>query len=232
MKIFTFFFISIFISTTSLIAQEETAPGKEQQYAQLLNMSPISAPARSFDNRYRGVQGSPYLWDDYRDALIINAKGDSIQGLKVRLNLVGPYVEINALKGIHGKVTYNNLQSLTITNLSGQIEYLKTGIIDNELVLLEVIYEGDLKFYRLLKKGFQKADYRGAYSAEKPFDEYVDQFAFYVKDKSDQFQKVKLKAKSLAKILPSHKDVILQYFRKKEIEKGEDLKDLFVQIDK
>ena len=214
-----------------LLAQESNGEGREQQYAALLNISPASAPARSFDNRYRGVQGTPYLHDDYREALIINVRGDSIRGLKARLNLVGPYVEVNALGGIHGKVMYDELQSLAIENLLGQTDYYKIQRVAEDYSLLEILYAGEIKFYRHLKKGFHKADYQGAYSAERPYDQFVDQYSFLVQAGNGELQKVKLKAKSFTKLFPKKKVVIQRFFKENTVEQGEDLVPLIKLLD-
>ena len=72
----------------------------------------------------------------------------------------------------------------------------------SEIILLEVLF--DSTQYGLLKEPrilFKKADYKGAYSNDIRFDEFVASPVYYLR-KGNTYEKVKMKKKAIQKIIP------------------------------
>jgi hypothetical protein len=78
----------------------------------------------------------------------------------------------------------------------------------------QVLSEGEYEFIKVPMKGFIRADYQGAYTADRRYDEYVDETRYYLKGRDDTYYQVQLNKKSLIKVIPEKKEIIEQAFSK------------------
>lgn len=229
--IFLSFVITFFSSSFTKIYGQTTHPGNAAGVNALAQLQPLSAPAMSFDNRYQGVQGSPYFWNDFRNAkLVINQK-DTIDGVQARLQLVEPYVEIMVNGRVQGQISFSTLQNMVVNNPNGSLGKYTTKKVDDKVELMEVLHSGKVNFYQRLRKRLMKADYEGAHSVDKRFDEYVDLYALYLEDETGELHKVKLRAKNFISVMPEHKATIQQFFKQNIIKEAQDVLPLLEQID-
>jgi len=76
-------------------------------------------------------------------------------------------------------------------------------------------------------KNFITADYKGAYSADRRYDEYVNDTKYYIKGSEGIFQQVQLNKKSIARAIPGKKDIIERAFNKAS---GDDMESLVISI--
>lgn len=217
-------FSSIFLlQLFTLMAQGPTHPAGGSGKSYLENLAPLSSPAIVFDNRYQGVQGSPYFWNDFRNASIITNKQDTLRGVQVRLQLVEPYIEVMANGKVQGQIGFESIKTITINNPDGSLGRYVTKTIDDQVELLELLHEGEVVFYERLRKRLMKADYEGAHSVDKRFDEFVNLFIYYLEDSTGNLHKIKLRAKAFSSLMPAHKTRIHQYFKKTIIKEPKDI---------
>ena len=93
------------------------------------------------------------------------------------------------------------------------------GIGKKEFLIEVVKNEVKYSLYKSMKTTFQKADYanNGLIASGKKYDEFVDEFEYYVIfPGGNQFKKVELKKKSIREALSNEEVKVKQYFSKSE----------------
>lgn len=183
----------------------------------------------AFDNRYQGVRGSPRMADTLLPSF---------------LKLVGQnyYLKLNADIDIYNNaiicaesgntpmfsVASSNVSEVII-NKNGREHIFRTTsghkfekeIKENRFY--QLLHEGEYEFIKVLNKVFISADYEGAYSADRRYDEFVNDAKYYIKGSDGIFQQVQLNNKSIAKAIPEKKDIIKQAFSKASSDDKESL---------
>lgn len=230
--IFLSFFLTFFFPIFLTAQLGQTHPGNAAGVGNLANLEPLSAPAITFDNRYQGVQGSPYFWNDFRTSELIINKKDTLNGVQTRLQLVEPYVEVMVNGRVQGQLSFSTLNTMRVNNPDGTLGVYVTKTIDDKVELMEVLHDGHVKLYQRLRKRMMKADYEGAHSVDKRFDEYVNLFSYYLEDATGNLHKVKLRAKAFTNVMPADKTQIQKYFKQNIIKEPKDVLPLLNEIDK
>ena len=64
---------------------------------------------------------------------------------------------------------------------------------NSDIFMAELLSSGDLNLYAVRGKKFLKASYTGAYSANKPYDEFIDNTSYYVQKKEGQLMPFRAK---------------------------------------
>lgn len=82
-----------------------------------------------------------------------------------------------------------------------------------EQKFLQVLKEGEYQFIKIPIKTFIQANYKGAYSADRPYDEFQSDAKYYLLNSDGVFCQIQLNKKSVAKIYPEKKKVIYQVGR-------------------
>ena len=82
-----------------------------------------------------------------------------------------------------------------------------------EQKFFQVLKEGKYQFIKIPLKTFIQASYKGAYSADRRYDEFQSDARYYLMNSEGVFCQIQLNRKSLAKMFPDKKEVIDQAFR-------------------
>lgn len=77
----------------------------------------------------------------------------------------------------------------------------------------QVLKDGKYQFIKIPMKTFIQANYKGAYSADRRFDEYQDEARYYLMGPDSVFYQIQLNKKSISKIYPDKKELIDQVAR-------------------
>jgi hypothetical protein len=186
----------------------------EQNLKAIVNVTPYSTGGVGFDTRYEGIKGSPRLYDTLLTSLLrINGQEDYYK-LETDIDLVSNSLIFNDPKT-------KRLQSIPASMVS-ELVYRKGG---NEIVFrtdkgskfdkslkdnkfFQVLGELPYLFIKMPIKTFTQANYKGAYSSDKRYDEYETKFRYYVMTLDGEYHKIQLTRKSLAKVFPAKKDFI------------------------
>lgn len=222
MKLFFTFLITLFFSV--VMAQQVFDP--EQNLRDLGNLSPYSAGAVAFDNRYEGIQGTPFLFEDWRMGSIKFVKQDTF-GTPVKLNvdLITQVVAVLLRDGSVGEMSATYIRELKVSNPAaksskhflvareGDIE----GIRSVRLKFYEILHKGEFTFLKLVEKKFKKADFQGAYSADRRYDEFLTQESYWLQIPGKSFEKVNLKRKDIEKALTGYEDRISGIAKKNKL---------------
>lgn len=210
-RILTSFTIVLF--SIALMAQSgqsgQSTQGVEYTQDDLIRLGKMSANSpgvRSFDNRYEGVRGNPMLFNDWQEGIIYFNKDDATsEKLPLTIDAEKHDLYIHVKNNSISKIPTTKVREVVIhpgkvreTKFKVLPKALLEGGASRKLKILEVIYEGK---YTLLKdntKVIIKADYQGAYSADRRYDEYKTIRTYWLTMDGESFEKVKLKKKSLA----------------------------------
>ncbi len=216
---------SIFLSIISIFASQWLlAQVPDNSVVGGQNLEQISANASSsvrvFDSRYEGIKGSPYLLDDWLAASLVTDNGQKIENVEIKLNLTedGVFVK-NENGGVLRlrssavdtiQLTENEQMFVSVENLLGQNQY-------EDSYYLELMERGEkVSLVARRYKSYMEANFKGAYSAGRTYDQYIDETDFFFL-KNGQLSEVKTSIKSLAEGLGMDKKQLRNYINKYEI---------------
>jgi hypothetical protein len=190
----------------------------ENQYNELtvraLTESGGMAPvATAFDTRYEGVRGTPLLFETWKaGTLKIKGNDQAITPVKLNINLEKQVAAVCYLNGSIGVLPGNRLEYLSFDSDEGPLQFI---VLPGNLV--DPARNSDLRFYGLLYKGkrftflkyvsreFRKADYKGAYSTQVRYDEYVEEIHYFLRIDDGPYAKIRLRASAVEKQLSAWK---------------------------
>ncbi|WP_424961978.1 hypothetical protein [Ekhidna sp.] len=144
---------------------------------------------RSFDTRYEGIKGSPFLFSEWAVFKIVDGGNEYDIEAKLEAN------ESKIIYKINNQLFEKSLNQLD--NL-----YLILGKKTIPIVYLNkyktgLIIENDKQEYQIVVvKQLRKANYKGAYSQDRPFDEYVTEVQL-MECQGDQCKKLRGKDYSM-----------------------------------
>jgi hypothetical protein len=180
----------------------------------IANLSPYSQGGIGIDTRYEGLKGSPMLLD-------------TLMPSSLRLSGQENYIRLMAdIDVVNNSVIYIHPQTKEMFSLN--LGFISELIINNEgkemvfrttmgrrfekelkeQKFCQVLKEGEYQFIKIPLKTFVEASYRGAYSADRRYDEYVDEAKYYLMGRDNVFYQVQLNKKSISKIYPEKKELI------------------------
>jgi len=203
-------------TTTSIYQKGISAYENLQAIA---NLSPYSPGGIGFDTRYQGVRGSPRMLDTLLPAYLRIGGRDDYFELMADLDLVS-----NSVIYAHPKtkklfeVPLDAISEIIINKDGSEMVFRPTAGKKFDRALREqkffqVLKEGKYQFIKIPLKTFIQASYKGAYSADRRYDEFQSDARYYLMNSEGVFCQIQLNRKSLAKMFPDKKEVIDQAFR-------------------
>ncbi len=185
----------------------------------IANLSPYSPGGIGFDTRYQGVRGSPRLLDTLLQAFLRIGRREDYFELAADLDLIN-----NSVIYAHPKtkkmyeVPLDAVSEIIINKDGREMVFRPTTgkKFDREIreqKFFQVLKEGEYQFIKIPLKTFVQANYKGAYSADRRFDEFQSDARYYLMNSDGVFCQIQLNRKSLAKMFPDKKEVIDQAFR-------------------
>ena len=173
---------------------------------------------RTYDNRYEGVKGTPYFFDEWNKATI-SASNKVFQNVEVRYNVYENNLQYRNSQGEAIIFEPFRVDSFSLKNSMTNQEYTfkKYPVLASQDVrlagrFLAVLYEGEkTQLLMLPEKIFKKANYQGAYSTGNKYDELYDDNSFYFVGPDQKLSKIKLNKKNLLRALSNKQDAVQRY---------------------
>lgn len=227
--------ILVFLFLTLTAWSQQLSEGSQRIFKSVenmqsvINLNKISQTGITFDTRYEGVKGSPRLTDTLLPSFLKLAGQDYYFQIKADLDLVNnTLIYAGSGSGQMYSIPSSDVSELVINKDGIELLFRTTKGKKFEKDLKEnrfyqVLTEGDYEFIKVPMKGFLRADYQGAYTADRRYDEYVNESRYYLKGRDGTFYQVQLNKKSLLKVLPEKKEIIEQAFSKGSSEDKEGL---------
>jgi len=201
----------------------------EKNLQAIISLSPYSDGAVGFDTRYQGIKGSPRLFDSLLTSFL-RVKGQDY------------YIQVEADLDIAGNsVLFNHPTTHKLTAIPSEIvsEIIfkkdekdllfrtSTGMAFDKTIkvkrFIQVLKDAPVPFIRMPFKTFREADYKGAYSPDRRYDEFETVIRYYIMGPDNVFHHVTLNKKSLIKLYPDKKNIIDSAFREKSTLSDENL---------
>jgi hypothetical protein len=165
-----------------------------------------------------GTKGSPNVFEEFMPGVIYFA--EKVKSGTDQMNYNCYTNEILISQG-----------SETFLVNSRMVDYLEFKLDDNttqlfrqvflvdqkESQFLQMLYSGKSILYKRHYREFQKADYSGAYSADRRYDEYINRYDYYISLDGTDLQILKPKKKHVLRIMESQYENIENYMKKGEI---------------
>lgn len=197
---------------TSLLTAQTTTTYSENDLRDLARLSPNTPGVRSVDLRYEGVKGTPMLNNDWQTgAFRLHDNEEFSQELQVQLDLVNQLLYFSLSNGFTGSLPTAKVAELRLYTGEDTFRLFRVypeaeveGTNDPKLKYYEVLFDGPFSLLQYHFKYFREADFKGAYSADRRYDEYVDQHVLWLREGDQPFEKIKLKKKAILDALPSY----------------------------
>jgi hypothetical protein len=207
----------LYVNVNSQVSQPvQTWLSSEENLKAIANLSPYSPGGYGFDNRYEGVKGTPRLMDTLLPSFLQIKGQDYLIQVPSDIDLVN-----NALIYQHPKTKklYSipvDIISELIINKDGKELLFRTTFgkpFEKEMKeqrFYMVLKDGKCQFIKIPLKIFVQANYKGPYSADIRYDEYVPDAKYYLMGPDSIFHQVRLNKKSIIKVYPNRKKLIDQ----------------------
>lgn len=185
----------------------------------LSSPSPDVAGGYIFDNSYEGMKGSPLLFEKF-------------DTLKIMVKEVDYYIPVEANIDLRNNtLLYKDPETRQLYSIpSDRIAELFAGNGNDTMLLktsenkvfnteieeirfIQVLKDGPNSFIKIPYKIFIPADYSGAYTAKRRYDEYKTEYRYFVMNHENIYNEIKLNESSLIKVFPDKKDIIKKSFR-------------------
>lgn len=185
----------------------------------IANLGPYSQGGIGFDTRYEGIKGSPRMLDTLLPSFLRLEGQDYYIELMADIDLVK-----NAVIYIHPKtkqmfsIPGDLISELIINNDGKELVFRTTKgkTFEKEMKeqkFYQVLKDGKYQFIKIPVKTFVQANYKGAYSADRRYDEYQPDARYYLMNADSIFCQIQLNKKSVSKIYPDKKELIDQVAR-------------------
>lgn len=191
----------------------------------------------SFDTRYKGFLNSPYLLESWAKGDLFFRNGTKYSDVDLKLNTYSDEVIVRKRDtGDSIIVDKIAIQQFTLVNARGQQMFFRklTDAESKQVGFYQVLHEGNK--YTLLahyKKTILKADYKGAYSAGRYYDEFLTTVNYHLISKnSSEWAKLKTNEKALLKTLNDDDGKLKIFIKEQKLNPAKNQEDLVRLIQK
>lgn len=186
----------------------------EQNLEAIKNLTPYTVGGTGFDTRYEGIKGSTRLLDTLLPSLLKIRGQDYYFQLETDIDLIS-----NSLILLHPKtqkllsIPADIVDEVVITQEGKELIYRTSrgkafGKGIDRIKFYQVLTDIPVQFIKMPVKIFIEADYKGAYSNDRPYDEYKTNYRYYLMGSDNIFHQVRLNRKSFLKLYPEKKEII------------------------
>lgn len=187
-----------------------------QEYMTAYDVKYSKETIYSFDNRYSGVKGSPYIFDDWIPAKVSiqnnqSKKPYSVSDVSVMIDAHKNVLFVQPLKGSSVITMDRGVQSVLLYQGTDSLLINLIKIEDN-FAFCSIIFNGKIEVAKSYKRIFKKANYKEAYSTGKTYDEFIVKDQLYLNN-NGKWIKIKNNKKFWTGQFPTLKHEITTYFK-------------------
>ena len=214
-SIFSIFFIlTFFVAHSQRNNYLQKGLSAEQNLAAIGNLTPYTAGGVGFDSRYEGIKGSSRLLDTLLPSFLkVRGQNYYIQ-LETDIDLFN-----NALIFTHPKtrellsIPADIVEEVVINQERKELIYRTSrgkafGKDVDGIKFYQVLLDIPVQFIKMPVKIFIEADYKGAYSYDRRYDEFKTNYRYYLMGSDSIFHQVRLNRKSFLRLYPEKKEII------------------------
>ena len=200
----------VLASWTVALGQDQTSADKQQILDQVSQES-LMGTVQTYDNRYEGVKGNPFLNEDWQVGAFVLTDGSTHENLPLRYDILSDELHFQNKMKIASVVPPDRLKKFTLRGEGAEEDWHFTkakyfesleGVLEADKIL-QLLYDNGYQLVAVRYKAIKKADYQGGYSRNKPYDEITEiSPKYYLLKPGEPAEKIKPKKKSLMKAFP------------------------------
>lgn len=169
----------------------------------------------TYDTRYSGVKGSPFLSEDWLTGKLFLISGDSVEDKPLKLDIYQNELILRQ-RNSENYVKKEAIEGFAFTDPQTGVNY--------EFIKAIHPQRGDEQYFQRLTSGraellvfhearFHKANYKGAYATGNTYDEFIPGETFFARHTASAPQKLKTSKNSLIRFFPDHQDEIKGFLK-------------------
>jgi len=217
-------YIVILLGLASMATMAQTVPDptlyEAKENLKELGSTTSLGNAQTFDNRYEGVKGTPYVFESWLPGEIY---------LKSRKKIVIKELNYNCFDNELAFLDQATKTVRLINRFTVEFLYFLNGSDtllfapiepenDGEFLFAQVLYNGGSKVYKRYQKEFVRANYEGGYSADRKYDEYADKSSLYFSRHNDpHIYRVRKSKKQNLEAFPEADDEIAAFIKAEKL---------------
>ncbi len=172
-----------------------------------------------FDERYEGWKNNQYLNSDWLFGDLFSETGKVLRknvplkfdAFNNEIIMKRPDGDTVAVYPAVCKIFYENgTELLNLTQING-LKSKKGEDLSRKYVIN--LFSGKTKLIKYFRKEIELADYKGAYSANRPYDSFKGISEYFFMDENGKISNLKLSKNQLLKVLINHKQEIKNYIK-------------------
>jgi hypothetical protein len=179
----------------------------------------------TYDARYKGVRGNPYFLPYWANAALHLKDGRTFMAVPLKYDIHQNQVVVRRQKGDSIIINSSAINHFVINDITIGKEYVFKQFPDLlsdqprlKETFMRVFHEGRTSFLADNIKTIIKADYKGAYSTGRAYDEWVDETSYYLLLSDRKLVRIKLNKKSIMDSFPAHQAQLKAFAQKENID--------------
>ncbi|MGF1638479.1 MAG: hypothetical protein ACFCUU_15490 [Cyclobacteriaceae bacterium] len=217
---FSAFFLLLIIYTSALQAQRTPKDMEAETNLRRLNTKGSDNNViMAFDQRYQGVKGSPFLFNEWANVDIYFTDGKMVDSLTVKYDMVNDELITNRLDGEPWYVYKPTVKEFLIEDPEKPLHLKFIKLEDDKSEdgkYFNVFVDGSIPLLKHTKVEFFKADYKGGYNANRPYDAFEPTVSWYVIGEKNKAVKISKSTKGVVQLFPDHRQEEIKKYIKKE----------------
>lgn len=180
---------------------------------------------KSFDNRYQGVKGSPYVFEEFRQGEVFLKTKNKVAIQELNYNCFeNELVYMDPSTKVTRLLNKLQVDLFTIHNGEEVLNFVPLILEEStEPIFAEVLYNQGSIVYKVYGKDWLKANYQDVYSADRRYDEFVDKYDLYFLKKGDQvLYRARKSKKQLIAAFAGHEKEISSFIKSNKLDLKED----------
>ena len=176
--------------------------------------------ALTFDFRYEGVKGSPFILKEWNLGILFPTGETPFKVNHINFDRHASKLCFrDTPEGETKLINKYLIDSFLVVQTSDTIQYIRSRPPgSSDFIFLRCIYTGKGSLFLDQTKLFVEADYEKAYSADRRYDEFKDQPVYYIRfDGSGELLEVKKNKKHTAALFGSDSDSMLEFMKSEKI---------------
>lgn len=175
-----------------------------------------SGNAVTFDDRYQGVKGTPYIFSEWQTGLVFPSNKDAIHF--DLLNFDRHSLELCHKETDDSKPLLLNkylIDSFLVLHATDTLKFVRIRLPEaSDYCFAELVYSGSANLFLDYGKEFIKANYEQSYSVDRRYDEFKDKPTYYLRiGQEGEMHAIKKNKKQTASLFGSESQQMLQHLK-------------------
>jgi len=180
---------------------------------------------RTFDTRYEGVKGTPYVFEEFKAGEVFLKSKEKVAIKALNYNCVD-----NEIVYLDPATQVTRILNKYQVDLFTMQDGDRTGTFvpvkleeDAETIFAELLYNEASLVYKVYYKDWLEANYEGGYSADRRYDQFVDKYDLYLlKQGENTLYRVRQSKKLLKEAFPEQEKQLSAFIKSNNLDLKEE----------